>query len=784
MIRVAWAQLRHRPGRYLALFFAVFAAVALAVASGVLAISVRAGVEDTFLRPYEKVQVVSADPDAWTDLPHLREESIRAAVQVEGSLYDWTQLISAGDGPLQWRELSEGRWPQSVDEVVATGPVDGDEFYLAVPAYEDPVQVRVVGRAEASAAEELTGVDSVLVHPDAIQAWAGSDTRVDTELRVVTSTPEATAAELNGVTAQAHTDAQLDNYFEGRDRYFLLLYAFVAVVAVVAALVIFSTYLVIAGQRIREFALSRVVGASTWQLMFATVGEVLVLGAAASALGAAAGSRLAGLAARATEALDVRVPLGGLSAPPLLLLAGLVGGVALTGFAALPAALRAVRRPIVESLSAADTAPGGSALRAAIVLLGGFALIAAGAAAAQLRPAGQLGIVAAVGGAGLVVLGALTALAVVVPRLMRLTGSLLRPVPVLHLGAAYTSRNPARAGALVAVVCAGTALVSAVWHGQEAITDNLTARSSSDAFIDVTVTSGDGQLDPALRDTVAQVPGVAAATAPQSFAVEVDGRREAVLALEDPGVLRQGAELLTPGTLVLGTSSSLLGSLPDRSRSQISVVGGGVVEVDVRHGAAPQSFIDPALAPALPEQLRRNPVLLIRAAGQPDQAPEQSPLPGIEQAVAGAESPHYLGEAFSAREMVRLTLLRMVSISTVMMMVALMIAAVGLANTVALMIRERRRDQSLLRSIGVGAAGRAAVIGAELTSLAVPSALVGAWVGGVLGQWIASVSLGTPAWSWAVDPAAWGVVTLGALVLTALVGLPTALPTRGSRAGG
>lgn len=114
MIRVAWAQLRHRPGRYLALFFAVFAAVALAVASGVLAISVRAGVEDTFLRPYEKVQVVSADPDAWTDLPHLREESIRAAVQVEGSLYDWTQLISAGDGPLQWRELSEGRWPQSV----------------------------------------------------------------------------------------------------------------------------------------------------------------------------------------------------------------------------------------------------------------------------------------------------------------------------------------------------------------------------------------------------------------------------------------------------------------------------------------------------------------------------------------------------------------------------------------------------------------------------------------------------------------------------------------------
>lgn len=785
MIRVAWAQLRHRPGRYLALFFAVFAAVALAVAAGVLATAVRSGVEGLFTRPYENVQVVSTDPAAQTDLPHLREQTMRAAVQVEGSRYDWTQVTGTPEGPLQWRNLTEGRWPQTIDEVVLTGPSESvrsaGELALAVPAHDDPVQVQVVGRAEASAAEQLQGVQTVLAHPDAVTAWAGPDTRVTTELRVASPTPEATAAELGGTTTRAHTERLLGDYFQGRDKYFLLLYAFVAVVTVVAALVIYSTYLVIAGQRVREFALSRVIGASTRQLLAATVAEVALLGVLASALGAATGSRLAGLAVRAADSLDVRVPLGELSAPPWLLLAGVVGGVALTGLAALPAARRAATRPIVESLSAAQSAPHGSGWWSLLVLLGGLSLAAAGAVAAWQRPTGQPGLIVAVGGAGLVVLGALTVLAVAVPRVMRVAGVLVRPVPALQLGAAYTSRNPARAGALVAVVCAGTALVSAVWHGQEVISTDIAGRTSSDGFVDVTVTAADGSLDPGLQEAVTQLPGVAATAAPQSVAVEAGGRREAVLALEDPSVLRWDVDLLAPETIVLGRASPLLDALPDRSRGPVTLPGFGTLELNVRHGRSRQSFIDPSVVPALPEQLQRRPVLLVRAAGAADQPPTQSPLAGIEAAVSGLSAPHFLSEAFTARENLRLSSLRMVSISTVMMLVALAIAAVGLANTVALMIRERRRDHHLLRAIGLGGAGRSAVTGVELTALALPAALVGTWVGGVLGRWVASVSLDAPAWSWAIDPAAGGGIGLAALALTGLVGFAGMLFSRGNR---
>lgn len=381
------------------------------------------------------------------------------------------------------------------------------------------------------------------------------------------------------------------------------------------------------------------------------------------------------------------------------------------------------------------------------------------------------------------VLGALTVLAVTVPRVMRAVGVLVRPVPVLQLGAAYTSRTPARAGALVAVVCAGTALVSAVWHGQEAISADILGRTSSDGFVDVTVTAADGRLDPGLQESVAQLPGVAATAAPQSVAVEAGGRREAVLALGDPAVLRWDAELLAPGTIVLGRNSPLLHALPDGSRSQVTLPGAGTVELAVRHGRSQQSFLDPAVLPALPEQLQRRPVLLVRAAGEADQPPDRSPLGDIEQAVAALDGPHFLSEAFTARENLRLSSLRMVSISTVMMLVALAIAAVGLANTVALMIRERRRDRALLRSIGLGGPGRAAVTGVELTALALPAALAGTWLGGVLGRWIASVALGSPGWSWAVSPAAGAGFTLAALALTLAVGLPLTLLSRGGRTG-
>lgn len=76
-----------------------------------------------------------------------------------------------------------------------------------------------------------------------------------------------------------------------------------------------------------------------------------------------------------------------------------------------------------------------------------------------------------------------------------------------------------------------------------------------------------------------------------------------------------------------------------------------------------------------------------------------------------------------------------------MSVVALLIAAVGIANTVFLSWRERARDRELLNSLGLTPAGSAGVMAVELLLLAIPAAVVGWLIGQWAGIYIAGVAI-------------------------------------------
>lgn len=736
MLKLALGQLRHRFARYLSLFFAVFAAVALTTGTVAIVQSLQSTVGGLFDKPYAGVaqvaQVRSSEP---LTIPEgaVLEQQTSVSVKVDGNLYDQVTARSIAEGPLQWRAIQEGHLPHGPGEIAVS-----DDTPLGTVYQLKSGPVTVVGRVEQSAQEQLNGARTLFADPATINEWAGTTTVG--ELR--SSKPIERQQGITDITsAQKHTQKLADKYLAKRGQYFLLLSAFMAVVAVVAMLVIFSSYSVIAAERRREYALLRAVGASAPQLQGSAVLEALILGGIAGVLGAPAGMWAAKWAGTNAGRFGIRVPLTDVSIDPLWAVAIALAGIAVCVLSALPAASGAIRSPLVSSLSA--SAPRAT-LWGPVVLVVGAALVGGGW---WYMPRAN-GIIEAIGIAGLIVFGAVLLLAVVLPWLIFAISRLLSALPSLQLGMAFVGRQRLRAGALVAIVLAGSALVGAVLSGQQRIESHLLSTATNKGAVDVAVRALDNTAEQELIDALLATPGVAAGVAPTALPVSFGGASDSALALLDTEgvpVLRGPVTGARPGELVLGTNSPLRSTLSDGQQATISVRG---LEHDltVRYNDGLETFIDPVTTPMLPAVVRPGvdtrmpqPFVLLRLEGDTDQKADSPVLKDLRRVAAGSAEEVSFQEAFSARQDIADMTARVLTLSTLMSIVALLVALVGAVNTVILMVRERRQDLSLLSAIGVGSAGRFTMLAVELIVLVIPASAVGWLLGGWLGDWVAGV---------------------------------------------
>lgn len=351
-------------------------------------------------------------------------------------------------------------------------------------------EVTVVGRVTPSAAELLVGDAGLVADNEAIAQWQPTDTPSG-EVRSTAEFP-------GSVSTAAHVQTLSDDYFASRNKYFVLLTAFTVVVAIVAALTIYSAMSVITGSRVRETKLVRAIGGSSMDILAAAVVETTVLGLLGVALGLPLGVALAGAAPAVTEELGIRVPLDnvGLSAAWL----AAIGAVALavTVLSALPAAVLSVRRSAAESAEAS----GSRALQAGYVVVTiGFA-----GAAFALRDGG---VIRAVAAAGLATISA-AALSVIIPLMLRVRV----PLPRLGLALGYASRQWNRSASVIGIVTVAVALVAAVLTGSEQLRSHFVDAAGKEGLVDATVTSLTGDIDPTLANVLAATPGVAASLVP------------------------------------------------------------------------------------------------------------------------------------------------------------------------------------------------------------------------------------------------------------------------------
>lgn len=172
---------------------------------------------------------------------------------------------------------------------------------------------------------------------------------VDTEA-LISRIAEVLPAEAEVVSGEIATDEDQDDFAVIVDILGNVLLGFAGVSLFVAAFLINNTFNIVLGQRVRELALLRAVGASARQVRASVLGESVLIGAVASILGIGLGMLLAVALSGLFSALGADLPDFALTPSLRTVLIGLVVGMGITMLSSITPSRRASTVPPVAAM--------------------------------------------------------------------------------------------------------------------------------------------------------------------------------------------------------------------------------------------------------------------------------------------------------------------------------------------------------------------------------------------------------------------------------------------------
>jgi putative ABC transport system permease protein len=455
-------------------------------------------------------------------------------------------VLSRQDPPFDALQVVTGRQPAGPREVAVDRALAADQDLrlgqrVGIATRTGTQPARLVGTLAFGDVASIGGATLVVATLPEVQRWFGRPRQIS-QIAVQADagvTPDELAGRLRAalprdVTVRTGEQATARDTQEADDAVgsFLTpaLLAFSGVAVVVGGFVIFNTFSITVAQRTREFALLRSLGATRAQVLGSVVAEALLLGAAASAVGLAAGIGIAAGLNALFDAAGWGIPHAAPTLAARTIVAALGVGIGVTVVSALAPALRATRVPPVLALQGGRDArrrsPWPRRALGAGALLAGAALVAAGLAGGGtatdrllLMGAGSLALFVAGAAAAPAVVGPLTGvLGWPLRRFGGVTGELAEENAERDTGRTATTAASLLVGmalvVFVAVLAAG--LKASFTQGVE---DRL-------APTDIVVTSDQiAPIPSALDARLRQVPGVATVSGQRFDRVEVDGAK-------------------------------------------------------------------------------------------------------------------------------------------------------------------------------------------------------------------------------------------------------------------
>ncbi|MEV4695846.1 FtsX-like permease family protein [Micromonospora echinospora] len=659
-------------------------------------------------------------------------------------------------------ELREGRAPQADDEIVINtalaeaGKVKvGDRVgVLTLAPKKEFTLVGVFGYSGGR--DSIGGANEVYFTTPVAQQLMLGKPDVFSSLSVQAAdgtTPAALRDELArtlGADYQVKTGEQLAadasaGLKEGLSFFNKILLGFAAVALLVGTFLILNTFSIIVAQRTRELALMRAIGASGKQVIGSVVLEALAVGLIASVLGLAAGIGVGALLAYLFGQLAGGLTLAGLGVPASAVIGAFAVGMLITVIAALLPALRASRIPPIAAMQ--DVATPDRPLTK--VTIGGAVVTGIGALLLFLGLGGHAGgstLATILGGVLFAFIGVALLTPVISRPVVSLLGAMFSWSVPGKLGRLNSGRNPRRTAITAAALMVGIALVTGVTVILDSAKGSI-GKLAEDTIKAELVISGSttgprpASFDPAVLEKAAAIPGVRMVSGEYGDMAVVGGERTWVAATSNVAALQQifGAKAAAGDISKLAADQMLVSSDTAKARN---LTVGSTVPVQLSRGEARTYTVSGIYESS---QLT-NPVTLPPQATADFAIPQ--PIQGFLQLAPGtsvgavqpqverllADSPEVSvadRAAFIKQQTGQLdSLLQMIQI---LLALAIVIAVLGIINTLALSVLERTRELGLLRAIGLRRAQTMRMITVEAVVISIFGALLGVVVGTGLG---------------------------------------------------
>ncbi|MGD9959178.1 ABC transporter permease [Nocardioides sp.] len=517
---------------------------------------------------------------------------------------------------------------------------------------------------------------------------------------------------------------------------FLLVFAGVSLV--VGVFMIINTFSILVAQRSRELALLRTLGASKRQVTVSVVLEALVVGIVGSTIGLGVGYLLArGLAAIfGLLGLDLGNADYPITVPTVLW--SYVVGIVVTVIAAYLPARRASAIAPIQALRDDGTLPE-TALRRRLIVGGVLVLLGLGSLTAGFAGDGTLGLSLIGLGMLLVLVGvALMSPIAAVPVISAFSAPYRVFGTVGQLATQNSMRNPRRTAATASALMVGLALVamisilgrSASESTEAALQENLTSQ-----FIVSNVVQQPFSTDVATE--IRKIDGVAAVASLRSAFVELDGDRVTVGAI-DPAVFSQALALplisgsladLKSGTVIVAkTRADSLGlKVGDSTTLKMQ---GGSVPLTVA-GVLATTAVVPAEALVTFDTLTKGGIapldslVLVTKDPGADTATVRDEIEAVTRDLPTVTVKDPEGLAAEQQGQIN-TFLNLIY---GLLALSVVIAILGVINTLSLSVIERTREIGLLRAIGMSRRQLRRMIRLESVVVAVFGALLGMVLG-------------------------------------------------------
>ncbi|WP_030544045.1 ABC transporter permease [Streptomyces albus] len=657
--------------------------------------------------------------------------------------------------------FTDGRAPETAGEVALdrrtaerTGYRTGDTVRLSV---DGPVRTpEVSGIFDTSDGNVAAGGTLVLFdNATALELFGGPDGYDEITVQAAAGTSQAelkAAVEkilpggTEAVTGKVLSDEQAEQITaETKEMGDVLLY-FAAIALFVGVFIIANTFTMLVAQRTREVALLRAIGASRRQVTRSVLVEAFLVGLVAAVLGFGAGIGIAIGMRAGLNAAGAIIPDGPLVIAPQTPLTALVIGVVVTMLAAWLPGRRAAKVPPVAAMNSVHATPTvrGLVVRNSI----GAAVTAIGGALLFLGVTQEKNELLAAG-SGAMMVGVIV-----------LTPLLSRPVitaaaPLLdrfgtagRLARLNSLRNPRRTASTAAALMIGLTLVTGLTVVATSVQSAVDKMAVGLMKADYAVSMGgsDG-LSPDVRKKLDALPEVAATSPMRAAFGAVDGEYTGITGV-DPATVGQVLSLdFTSGSMDrmgdrraviddktakaagVGTGDTLTYEFYEGKSEKLEVAGVYTGNEMIDGIFVPTGVVDPHM-----EEITDFQVMVKMKDGPSEQAEKALAEALGKNPAIKIQDKRAISDEISG--MISLLLNMLYGL----LAMAVIIAVLGVVNTLAMSVFERKHEIGMLRAIGMDRSRVKRMIRLESVVISLFGAVLGIGLGVFL-AWAAGTAI-------------------------------------------